>query len=73
MTMTYVWGSFTVHNQSTSGLEKDIAGFVENKGISMNKCTRQGSNGTDVISGAYKNKLWPENLMPSIFIMLLTI
>lgn len=55
--MTYVWGRFTsfhaVHNQSTSGLKKEIAGFLEKKGISMNEDRRSGYSDKATMTGAY--------------------
>ena len=46
-------GFHAVHDQSASGLEKDIVGLLEKKGISVNKCRGQGYDGAATMSGAY--------------------
>uniref|UniRef100_A0A8C3A0E6 DUF4371 domain-containing protein n=1 Tax=Cyclopterus lumpus TaxID=8103 RepID=A0A8C3A0E6_CYCLU len=46
-------GFHAVHDQSASGLEKDIVGLLEKKGISVNKCRGQGYDGAATMSGVY--------------------
>uniref|UniRef100_A0A8C3G567 Uncharacterized protein n=1 Tax=Cyclopterus lumpus TaxID=8103 RepID=A0A8C3G567_CYCLU len=46
-------GFHAVHDQSASGLEKDIVGLLEKKGISVNKCRGQRYDGAATMTGAY--------------------
>ncbi len=46
-------GFHAVHDQSASGLEKEIVGLLEEKGISLNKCRGQGYDGAATMSFTY--------------------
>lgn len=46
-------GFNAIHDQSAAGIEKEILAFIDDKGISLDKCRGQGYDGAATMSGIY--------------------
>ncbi|XP_073462545.1 zinc finger MYM-type protein 1-like [Aquarana catesbeiana] len=46
-------GFHAIHDQSAAGIEKEILAFIDDKGISLDKCHGQGYDGAATMSGIY--------------------